>query len=148
MFSKIIVGFDGSVSSKNALLMACDLAGKYGSELHIVHSVQTQTMAFSMGAVGGFDAVTLVPDRGALDEAANSLLAEASDIARASGQPDAKTHIGHSDPAEDLLTCAMSEGADLIVTGRRGLGNVSSLLLGSTSRKVSHESKCAHLTVA
>ena len=36
MFKKIVVGLDGSQTSTNALRLACDLAQKYGSEIHLV----------------------------------------------------------------------------------------------------------------
>jgi nucleotide-binding universal stress UspA family protein len=38
MFSKIVVGIDGSQTSENAVRLAYDLAQKYASELHLVHT--------------------------------------------------------------------------------------------------------------
>ena len=51
MFEKIVVGIDGSEVSEKAMRKACDVAGKHGSEIHLVHTPQPQTVAFAMGAV-------------------------------------------------------------------------------------------------
>ena len=40
MFDKIVVGLDGSLASEHALRLACDLAKKYTSEIHLVHTPQ------------------------------------------------------------------------------------------------------------
>ncbi len=61
MFKRIVVGFDGSPESEHALRLACDLAQKYDSEIHLVHTPQPQTVAFAMGAVAGYHAVTTMP---------------------------------------------------------------------------------------
>ena len=53
MFTKIVVGFDGSDSAERALRLACDISKKYKSEVHLVHTPQPQTVAFAMGAMAG-----------------------------------------------------------------------------------------------
>ena len=62
MFDKIVVGIDGSKTSETALEVACDLAGKYGSEIHLIHTPQPQTVAFAIGAVAGYHMVTTMPE--------------------------------------------------------------------------------------
>lgn len=69
MFSKIVVGIDGSQTSENAVRLACDLAQKYASELHLVHTPQPQTVAFAMGAVAGYHAVTTMPSEQEVQDA-------------------------------------------------------------------------------
>ena len=51
------------------------------------------------------------------------------------------------DPATSILRAADDEAADIIVMGRRGLGDLAGLLLGSVSHKVTHLASCACLTV-
>lgn len=46
------------------------------------------------------------------------------------------------DPAEMILRIANQTGCKLIFMGSRGLGGWGTLLLGSTSNKVLHHSKC------
>jgi len=148
MFKDILVGFDGSEPSENALRVACDLAGKYDATLHLSHTPKHDTVAFAMGAVAGYHAVTTMPSAEEIEAAAQKIFAQAQAIATACGQDKIVTHKGLGDPAHDMLDHAAACGADLIVTGRRGLGNLSALVLGSTSQHVAHHAKCACLTVA
>ena len=57
----IVAGFDGSPDSENALRIACDLARKYDSEIHLVHTLQNQIDELAMRAVGGFYTATTQP---------------------------------------------------------------------------------------
>ncbi len=147
MFKKIVVGLDGSETSENALNVACDLARNNSAEIHLVHTPQPQTVAFAMGAIAGYHAVTTMPSEAEVKEAADKILASGETIARNNNQAIAGTHVTRGDPADEIVACAEECGADLIVTGRRGLGSVSSLIQGSTSQRVSHLAKCACLTV-
>ncbi len=45
-------------------------------------------------------------------------------------------HVRSGDPAAEILAAAEDRGADLIVTGSRGLGGIDRLLLGSVARNV------------
>ncbi|GHA49795.1 hypothetical protein GCM10008927_13410 [Amylibacter ulvae] len=148
MFRKIVIGLDGSAMSETALQMACDLAGKYGSELHLVHTPQPQTVAYAMGAVGGYHAVTTMPDPSEVKEASDKIINSGKEIAKSMGQTITHTHSDIGDPATEIVKVAENCGADLIVTGRRGLGTIGSLIQGSTSQKINHLAKCACLTVA
>lgn len=57
-----MVGLDGLKQSDTALRVACDIARKYGSEIHLVHAPQPATVAFALGAVAGYHAATTMPD--------------------------------------------------------------------------------------
>ncbi len=144
MFKKITVAVDGSDASDKALRMACNLAGKYGAKIHLVHSPQIETTAYALGA----GAMVVTPSQKELDAAGATLIEKAVADAKDCGQKIAKTHLAHGNAADQILHCADEWGADLIVMGRRGLGSFGSLVLGSTSLHVSHLAKCACLTVA
>lgn len=148
MFKKIIVGIDGSETSNNALRLACDLAQKYKSEIHLVHSPQPQTVAFAMGAVAGYHAVTTMPSEEEVKTAADKIIDQGKDVSRKCNQAITKTHVATGDPAEHIVLYAKNEGADLIVTGRRGLGNLGALIQGSTTQRVNKLAECACLSVA
>lgn len=147
MFEKIVVGVDGSPQSEHALRLACDLAQKYNSELHLVHTPQPQTVAFAMGAVAGYHAAMAMPSAEEVNAACEKVVSSAQAIAEKYNQKFAQTHTEPGDPADHIIACAEGCGADLIITGRRGLGSVSSLLQGSTSQRVNHLAKCACLSV-
>ena len=148
MFSKIVVGIDGSDPSMNALRIACDVAGKYGSQLHIAHTPKPETVAFVMGAVAGYHAVVDMPNPAQIEKAAEDVIAKGVEVAKSCGMDSVVTKIGEGDPGSNIVKYADDIGADLIVTGRRGLGDVAGLFLGSTSHDVSKHAKCACLSVA
>ena len=147
MFKKIVIGLDGSESSENALRLACDLAQHYDSEIHLVHTPQPQTVAFAMGAVAGYHAATTMPAAAKVKEAAEKILSAGKAIAKKHNRAIDQTHIGHGNPADQIIAYAEDFRADLIVTGRRGLGSIGSLVQGSTSQRVNHLAKCACLSI-
>ena len=57
------------------------------------------------------------------------------------------TQVVDGDPASNIIAAAGHEKAELVVMGRRGLGNVAGLVMGSVSHKVAHLAECACLTV-
>ncbi len=147
MFGKIVVGLDGSETSENALRLACDLAQKYQSEIHLVHTPQPQTVAFALGAVTGYHAVTTMPSSDKVQAAGEKVLNAGKAVAKECGQEITQTYMDRGDPADRIIACAEGCGADLIVTGRRGLGTVGSLVQGSTTQRVNHLAECACLSV-
>ena len=144
MFEKIVVGVDGSDQSMKALVTACDLAKKYGSELYLVHSPEVETTGIAVGS----GAVEIAPKPEVVAEAGEKVMRVAKEKAEEAGYAPTQCVVGNDSPAHEILHCAKETGADLIVLGRRGLGSVTSLLLGSVSQKVSHDAKCACLTVS
>jgi len=146
MFKKIVIGFDGSEASERALKVACDIAQKYEAEIHLVHTPQPKTVAFAMGAAAGYHAVTTMPSDAETEKSCEKALSAAMTIAKHYEVDISKTHTDRGDPAQQIIACADGCGADLIVTGRRGLGSLKSLLQGSTSLQVNHLAKCACLS--
>jgi nucleotide-binding universal stress UspA family protein len=72
-----------------------------------------------------------------------NILQEAADRARRAGAKDITTLSDHGDPAATIISIAEREQVDLIVLGRRGMGALSQLLLGSVSRSVVDRASCA-----
>ncbi|MEO6295182.1 MAG: universal stress protein [Candidatus Limnocylindria bacterium] len=56
-------------------------------------------------------------------------------------------HVRSGDPAAEILEAAQERGADLIVTGSRGLAGLESMLLGSVARNVLTHAHCSVLIV-
>lgn len=147
MFQRIVVGFDGSETSTTAMRLACDLAQKYGSEIHLVHTPQPQTVAFALGAVSGYHAVTTMPSAGEIKEGNAKMVDAGKAVATECGQSVTDSHVQSGEPADVIVHYAEKVGADLIVTGRRGLGALGSMVQGSTSLRINHLAKCATLSV-
>lgn len=147
MFEKIVIGTDGSKESEHALRLACDIAQKYDSEIHLVHTPQPQTVAFAMGAMAGYHAVSAMPDPEEVEKACERIVSSARAIAAQYNREISEVCTEQGDPAEQIINCAEGCDADLIITGRRGLGSIGSLLQGSTSLRVNHLARCACMSV-
>jgi len=143
MFTSIVVAVDGSEPSENAMQVACGLAKQFGAELHIVHSPQIETTMIAHGYM--VVDVPITPER--IGEAGKEVVEKAVAAAKEAGVTPTSDTIGRGDPTDDILEVAKLQDADLIVMGRRGLGSVASLFLGSVSLKVSQGAGCSILTV-
>lgn len=147
MISSIIVGIDGSDAAQRALAMACGIAKEFGATVQLCHTPKPETIAYAAEAISGFYVGPNIAEQEALEEAAEKLCAQAVARAQELGVEGASVHIGRGDPAHEILDLAEAANADLIVTGRRGLGDLGALVLGSISHTVSKHAKCACLTV-
>ena len=147
MFNKIIVGVDGSEAADKALKMACDIGKKYDAKLYILNSPREETAALVAAGYGGYGALAALPLETHFDEVGERVVANAAKIAAEEGMHNVETSVEMGPPSEAVLKLAKSIGADLIVVGRRGLGNVASLFLGSTSLQIVKNAECACLTV-
>jgi len=143
LFSKILVGLDGSDYSLKALEFALDLAKKYSSQLVLVHVVMRQIYAINPPEAGILAGTAIVRE---LEAEGKSILAKGVETVKAHGLP-VEARLRQGVPAEELLRAAVDEKADLIVLGSRGLSQVKAFLLGSVSDKVSHHAKCPTLIV-
>ena len=143
MFSKILVGLDGSVYSLKALDIAIDLAKKYQGQLVLVHVVMRQIYAINPPEAGILAGTAIVRE---LEAEGKAILVKGEETVKAHGI-SAESRLRHGVPAEELLRAAADEKAGLIVLGSRGLSQVKAFLLGSVSDKVSHHAKCPTLIV-
>lgn len=148
MFEKILVGFDGSEAAERGLRAACTIAGKFDASVQVMHTPKDETAVFAAEAISGFYVGHTAINDEILKEAAQKMAEQAMSIAAQCGVQDLVVHIGHGNPVDDILHQAKAESVDLIVTGRRGLGDLRGLLLGSTSHGISARAECACLTVA
>lgn len=145
MFRSILLSYDGSDHSKHALKTAAAIAKAFGAELHVTHTPQVDTPRVVVGAF--VSALDTPPTSEQITEAAEHIGAEVREQAKAEGVTVADYHVGRGDPASHTLSVAEKINADMIVMGRRGLGAVGALALGSVSQAVAHRTKCACLTV-
>ena len=143
MFKNITVAVDGSDHAWRALMVACDLAKHYESQIHLVHTPELRSTGIAVGS----GAVEIEPTAAEIARAGEVVMAEAATMARDEGVEPANQFVRNGTPSQEAVDVATQTGSDLIVTGRRGIGSVQGLLLGSTSQKIAHDAPCAVLTV-
>ncbi len=147
MITSIVVGIDGSDAAKRALRLACSIATKFGASLQVMHTPRDETVVYAAEAISGFYVGSNLAQKELLLEAAEKLAEQVRAITAEEGVENIEVHIGHGDPARDVLDRAETASADLIITGRRGLGDLGALVLGSTSHHISKNATCPCLTV-
>jgi nucleotide-binding universal stress UspA family protein len=142
----IVVGVDGSDSSRAALAWALAEAGLRGASLRAVH-------AWMLPAMGTGEAPwALIPPGSYVDVNADEIekaTHEALDreIAEVKGPAGvAVERFVAEGPAADVIVEASAD-AELIVVGTRGRGAIATLVLGSTSQHVIHNAKCPVVVV-
>jgi nucleotide-binding universal stress UspA family protein len=127
----ILVGYDGSNTSKAALAMAIKQAKAFHASIQVVTT-----------HVGGFS------DKPEDVSKAEQELEYTRDLCR-SEQVECQTHllVRGMAPGETLIQYAKEIKADLVVIGVRRRSQVDKLIFGSTAREVILNAPCPVLTV-
>ena len=126
---RILIATDGSAAALEAIDFGLELAREQGSEVTFVHV--TAPIEWAVYPFGPLDAIPNEAPDVEQDEALRVALAKAAESGVAA-HPVAIL----GDPVVELPAYAERMAADLIVIGSRGLGGVTSVLLGSVSRGV------------
>jgi nucleotide-binding universal stress UspA family protein len=147
--SHILIATDGSQQSRDAARYVAALVNPATLEritvLAVVRTLATApfVMEFGAGTItqDSWDALN-----GAAERSAKAAIVEA--LAELKGVCDnVVTMICPGSPADEIVQTAADIGADLIVIGSRGHGEVRSVLLGSVSERVMHHAHCPVLIV-
>ena len=132
MYDRILVGIDGSELSLQALEQAVGLARDLGSEVTVISVINELKMPFSAeyGLWARESHDNLI--RKVL-ESLNSAILKIME-----NHPDMKVEarIEEGRPAKRISEIADTEGFDLIVLGKRGIGLVDQLIMGSVTNEV------------
>ena len=134
---KVIVGVDGSASSSRAVEWCAAHAQALGAEVIAVHSIEMPVYAAS-----GFGAVPLPAACEPDHEAIRELMQHEWCASLTAAEVPFTTVVADGSAAGSIIAVAEREHADLVITGRRGLGGFKELLLGSTSHELSHHLGC------
>ncbi len=131
----IVVGYDGSQTSRSALSWAVTSAQQRGLDVMAVH-----VLTVPSAIMPGYGAIS-EPDPETFKRFAEQVLREAATFA-AETAPDVDftTRLITGYPATGLLSTL--EDADRVVLGSRGLGTFAELLLGSVSLEVCSRAPC------
>ncbi|WP_371799061.1 universal stress protein [Streptomyces sp. NBC_01707] len=133
---RIVVGVDGSDSSKQALRWAVRQAQLTGG---VVEAVTAWDFPQFHGALGWLPPSS--SDEAAVEGRARRELAEAIEETVGSQPPvEVRTEVRYGTAAGVLLDAA--RGASMLVVGSRGLGGFSGLLLGSVAQHCTQHAAC------
>jgi nucleotide-binding universal stress UspA family protein len=137
---KILVPTDFSKGSENALRYGCELAAKFGGELHLLHIMQE--------TVGDFDYFYAVSGNffEEMREDAQRRMDAVLDPAWNGGK-GVKRVVTSGTPFREILRYAKQNEIDLIVMGTHGRGAITHMLMGSVAEKVVRMAACPVLTV-
>lgn len=144
MFTRIVVGTDGSETAAEAVRQAVDLAKLSDAGLSIVSAYEPIPQRRIAGEQQG--APEDVQHEIGPREDVNLVLEGAAATAKGAGV-EVQTHPVEGNPADAILTVAEETGADLIVVGNKGMTGARRFLLGSVPNNVSHHAPCSVLVV-
>jgi nucleotide-binding universal stress UspA family protein len=139
--STIVVGVDGSTTSRRALHVAAEEARFRGAELVVVMAWEYPAPALI--PIGG-----ALPPADAMEDATRDGLKTLLDEEFADDPGVVVVPVvGEGSGATALLFEARDRDADMIVVGRRSRGTLADVFLGSTSRQLVHHAGCPVLVV-
>lgn len=144
MFTRIVVGTDGSKTAAEAVRQAIDLAKMSGATLSIVSAYEPVSKRRVEGEK--LDAPADVQYEINPREDVNLVLDTAAAAARKEGV-EVQTHPVEDDPADAILNVAEESNADLIVVGNKGMTGARRFLLSSVPNNVSHHAPCSVIIV-
>lgn len=136
----IVVGVDGSGHSRKALERAVAEAAAHGAPLTVL--VIHQAVRDVYGSASHY-----VDDAALTEKAKEAAKAETDQVLAALGSQPASVTVTavHGLPVDELIKA--SQGADMLVLGRRGFGGFARLMMGSVTDQVSRHAHCAVLIV-
>ena len=133
MTMKIVVGVDGSEPAHRALEWCASHAPALDAEVIAVHAIEMPVITDATTFAFSFPQLSLA-DRERMHEVVEKTWCEP--LTKAGVRFRAVVVEGN--PSLVIMETAKSEGAELIVTGRRGRGAFTEFLLGSTSNALTH----------
>jgi nucleotide-binding universal stress UspA family protein len=138
MFQKILVAYDGSLSSETALSQGGELARLCQGELHLF-GVIVSTGGMAIGqAAGAEDMLGREGNaiRSSLEDVAGKLRAEGLRVV---------TQTAEGSPAEEIAHYALETGADLLIIGHIPHFSLGHWLQGSVAKSLLRELPCSIL---
>lgn len=135
----IVLAVDGSEHSDRAAKFAGELSNWSGGVVDILHVVHEPDVipAAVMREYSNLENV-YVTQRDVLENVGGQIVANAAQIVRSNGGTVGLEEVEVGSAPATIATYAERVGADCIVMGRRGLGDLEGLFLGSVSHRVGH----------
>ena len=140
----VLVGVDGSRSSKRAVQWAAHEARMRNVPLTLVHVVVTPSWGPAPWLLSNAPLPLPAEEDPELEKSGRKIIADAIKIAeestRETGHPEINSELFFSVPVPTLV--GLSKEARIIVVGRRGRHRLRGVLLGSVSTGLIHHAHC------
>ncbi|MEU1576684.1 universal stress protein [Streptomyces collinus] len=134
---RVVVGVDGSPASHAALRWAVHHARMIGGAVEAIYVWDTPSAR-------GWSGPAVDPDFD-LEQARERFTQEVRAVFPGEPPPRLQEHLVQGDPSEALVQA--SEGAELLVVGRRGIGGFARAMLGSVSQRCAQHAACPVVVV-
>ncbi|MEV4788785.1 universal stress protein [Streptomyces tuirus] len=134
---RVVVGVDGSPASHAALRWAARHARMVGGAVEAIYVWDTPSAR-------GWSGPAVDPDFD-LEQARERFAQELRAVFPGEQPPRLREHLVQGDPSEALIQA--SEGAELLVVGRRGIGGFARAMLGSVSQRCAQHAACPVVVV-
>lgn len=139
---KILLPTDFSGYSASATRYACELADKYGAELHLLHTLEIHpavTPDFGMGlALPRYVSESKAAAEKSLQNVVDPQWAQSHKVTHA---------IREGSPIKEIVRYAREQGIDLIVISTHGRTGLAHVIMGSVAESVVRTAPCPVLTV-
>ncbi|MEX1280399.1 MAG: universal stress protein [Acidimicrobiia bacterium] len=134
---RILLAVDGSDHAQRAARVAGELSSGLGASVDVINVVPERRMmpGDAMVERGSLEHV-YVNEREILRGAGRQVVDQAARIVRDAGGTVGDAAVLVGDAAHRIAEQAKASNVDCIVLGRRGLGDVGGLFMGSVSHKV------------
>ena len=174
MIKTILVPTDGSDHACKAVAFASDIASKYEARVQLLHVAlkdatpetirrvadveklskdsldeldRNEAMKAKANQATSMISISVPVSSELIEDAGNAVLDTAEQTAKEHGVTEVSRVFMHGDPVKCILSMTEQEGADVIVMGTRGLGDLKGLFVGSVSHKVSNLAPCTCIAV-
>ncbi|MDJ0945662.1 MAG: universal stress protein [Kiloniellales bacterium] len=158
MLKRILLPVDGSEPCLRAVSFAAELAAELQASILLLHVLdklparrQLKDYLTALEKDPALHEAEIESVRSALSKSGEDqgmeILADAEQLLRERGVNEVSTAIRDGDPSTELLRAAETGKYDMIIMGRRGLGSLKGLFMGSVSQKISSLANCAVVTV-
>ena len=136
---RILLAVDGSDHSERAAKVAGELSRCTGAAVEVVHVIPDRA-AVTGTALHAYAQVedVYVTQRELLVTGGEELLGRITRLVEDEGGAVKEANVAIGSPAYAIAEMAESRDVDAIVMGRRGLGDMGGLVMGSVTHKVGH----------
>jgi nucleotide-binding universal stress UspA family protein len=138
MIKSILVPVDGSAHANAAVDLGCEIAAKMAAKiilLYVVSRPGRSSIPEGLQSYAKLENIR-VTENDLIQAEAREIVEAAAKRARSKGAANVESITKVGDPARTIVTIAKERNVDLIAMGRRGLGDLEGLLVGSVSHKV------------